>query len=140
MSGMPTLSRIELYTQNAYFVFQVVQVFLVTTLTAAVSASITTVLKSPTEAPTLLAANIPKASNFYISYFILQGLAISASSLMHPFSFIRDKVCLLTSGNPRLITRRWFRLRRLHWGAIYPVFTNMGVIGRRGSNERPTFG
>jgi hypothetical protein len=30
---------------------------------------------------------------------------------------------------PRLRSARYHRLRKVHWGSVYPVFTNMGVIG-----------
>ena len=60
-SGITTLSKVELFTQNTYFVFQVVQVFLVTTLTSAASAAITAVIEDPTSAESVLSANLPKA-------------------------------------------------------------------------------
>lgn len=28
------------------------------------------------------------------------------------------------------MAKRYHRLRAVHWGAVYPVFTNMGVIGK----------
>jgi calcium permeable stress-gated cation channel len=47
----------------------------VTTLSSAVSKAIQPILNDPTSVTTLLATNLPLASNFYIYYFILQGLA-----------------------------------------------------------------
>jgi hypothetical protein len=127
--GITTLSKIELFTQNSYFVFQVVQVFLVTTLTSAASAALTDIIKDPTSAQKVLSANLPKASNFYVSYFILQGLAMSATRIVHLGSLIRHQLMAYSGGNPRVITKRYHHLRLIHWGAIYPVFTNMAVIG-----------
>ncbi|KFY77637.1 hypothetical protein V499_03032 [Pseudogymnoascus sp. VKM F-103] len=46
-SGVPSLSMIELFVLKSYFIFQVVQVFLVTTLTAAISASLTKIIENP---------------------------------------------------------------------------------------------
>ncbi|KUL81681.1 hypothetical protein ZTR_10442 [Talaromyces verruculosus] len=40
-AGLPSLSRVELFAQSAHFCFQVVQVFLVTTITSAASAALT---------------------------------------------------------------------------------------------------
>jgi hypothetical protein len=128
-AGVPTLSRIELFTQNSYFIFQVVQVFLITTLTSAASSAILQVIEDPILIRSLLSQNLPKASNFYISYFILQGLAMSATRIAHVGSLWRYHVTPYASGNPRLISKRYHRLRVIHWGAVYPVFTNMGVIG-----------
>lgn len=80
-AGDPTLSVVELSVQNYYFAFQVVQVFLVATIGSAASASVQTIIAKPTSAASLLATNIPKANNFYLSYFVLQGLGIAGSGL-----------------------------------------------------------
>lgn len=55
-------------------VLQVIQVFLVTTLSSAVSSAIQPILNNPSSVTTLLASNLPLASNFYVNYMILQGL------------------------------------------------------------------
>ncbi|KUJ08233.1 DUF221-domain-containing protein, partial [Mollisia scopiformis] len=127
-AGVPTESKIELFVQNSYFVFQLVQVFLITTLTSAASAAITQILQDPLSARTLLSKNLPKASNFYISYFILQGLAMSATRIMHMVSIFRHGLLANSGTHPRQISARYHRLRRIHWGSVYPVFTNMGII------------
>src|SRR5271170_4878076 len=82
-SGEPTLSQAELRTQNWYFAFQVIQVFLVTTISSGAAAVATKIAQEPLLVPTLLAENLPKASNFYLSYFILQGFASSANQLLN---------------------------------------------------------
>src|SRR6266498_3763131 len=82
LGGLPSMAAIELRTQNFYFSFQVVQVFLVATLASAATSSATKVLNNPASATTILAENIPKASNFYISYFVLQGLTFSSGALL----------------------------------------------------------
>jgi hypothetical protein len=128
-AGVPTLSRIELFTQNSYFIFQVVQVFLVTTITSAASAAFTQILENPMEIRELLSENLPKASNFYVSYFILQGLAMSSTRIVHLMSLFRVGLMAHSGKNPRMMWKRYHRLRVIHWGAVYPVFTNMGVIG-----------
>ena len=128
-AGVPTASKIELFTQNCYFVFQIVQVFLITTLTSAASSAITQIISDPLSARSLLSQNLPKASNFYISYFILQGLAMSATRIVHAASLVRHQLMANSPANPRLLSAKYHRLRRIHWGSVYPVFTNMGVIG-----------
>ncbi|TVY36676.1 Phosphate metabolism protein [Lachnellula occidentalis] len=127
-AGVPTEAKVELFVQNAYFLFQIVQVFLITTLTSAASSAITDIIKDPMSARSLLSQNLPKASNFYISYFILQGLAMSATRVAHLGSVVRHYIMGNSGNNPKLISARYHRLRRIHWGSIYPVFTNMGVI------------
>lgn len=130
LAGVPSLSLIELFVQHAYFAFQVVQVFLVTTLTSAASAAFTQVLKDPLSAKDLLAENLPKASNFYISYILIQCLAVGAASLVRAFDVVRHHILAKSFDNPRGLFRIWHRDRPIHWGAVFPVFTNMGVIGK----------
>jgi hypothetical protein len=72
ISGESNHPAIQLKLQNWYFIFLVIQVFLVTTITSAASAAATQIIKNPTSIANLLAENLPKASNFYISYMLLQ--------------------------------------------------------------------
>ena len=120
---------VELFTQNAYFVFQVVQVFLVTTLTSAASAAFADVIKNPLSAKDLLSQNLPKSSNFYLSYILVQCLAGGSWNMMHFIDLFRYHVLARKIEHPRRLSKNWFRLREIHWGAIFPVFTNMAVIG-----------
>lgn len=129
VAGVPTLSLVELFVQNAYFAFQVVQVFIVTTLTSAASGAITDVLQDPLSAKDLLADNLPKSSNFYIAYILIQSLAVGASGLVHLVDIFRHYVIAKRMGSPRAMFNVWHRVRVVHWGGIFPVFTNMGVIG-----------
>jgi hypothetical protein len=87
------------------------------------------IIQDPTLIRSLLSSSIPSASNFYISYFILQGLAMSGSRIAHIGSLWRFHVMKNSLRTPRAISKRWHRLRIIRWGSIYPVFTNMGVIG-----------
>jgi calcium permeable stress-gated cation channel len=129
-AGIPSLPMIETYTQSAYFAFQVIQVFLVTTLTSAASAAITDVITNPLSAKDLLSANLPKASNFYLSYILIQSLALGATTLVQPFSLFRHQVLAKSLDNPRRRFKIWHSLRKIHWGSIFPLFTNLGVIGK----------
>ncbi|KAL8733580.1 MAG: hypothetical protein Q9166_001988 [cf. Caloplaca sp. 2 TL-2023] len=129
LGGAPSLSAVELRTQNSYFGFQVVQVFLITTLTSAASASVTSILCKPMDAPNLLATNLPKASNFYISYFVLQGLTISSGALLGIAGLIIFRLLgTFLDTTPRKMYKRWSTLSALGWGTVFPVYTNLAVI------------
>ncbi|KAF8463896.1 phosphate metabolism protein [Kalaharituber pfeilii] len=129
IAGAPSLSQIELRTQNSYFAFQVVQVFLVTTLASAASTAVSEIINNPTSAPGLLAQAIPKASNFYIAFMILQGLAISAGALLQLVGLIVFNLLgLILDNTPRKMFRRWSTLAGLGWGTVFPVYTNIAVI------------
>lgn len=129
ISGQPSISQVEYRVQNMYFAFQVIQVFLVTTMTSAASSAIPTILKNPGSVTSLLASNIPKASNFYISYMILQGLAVSAGALLQIAGLVVYKLLgWLLDNTPRKQWRRWSSLSGLGWGTVFPVYTNLCVI------------
>lgn len=128
-AGAPSLSQIELRTQNSYFLFQVVQVFLVTTLSSAASSAIQQIIDDPMSTPGLLAESIPKASNFYIAFMILQGLAISAGALLQIAGFVVFKILgMFLDNTPRKMFKRWSTLSGLGWGTVFPAYTNIAVI------------
>ncbi|KAK5987054.1 hypothetical protein PT974_11171 [Cladobotryum mycophilum] len=127
-AGIPSLIVGELFTQNAYFAFQVIQVFLITTLTSAASSTLQNLIQDPLGAQKVLAKNLPKASNFYLSYILIQCLAIGATGLLQVFSLLRHHIIARTTDIPRSKYDRWRKLKPALWGGIYPVFTNLGVI------------
>ncbi|KAI5286542.1 hypothetical protein KEM54_006694, partial [Ascosphaera aggregata] len=128
-SGVPSVARAELFMQNANFCFQVVQVFLVTTLTSAASAVVSQIINDPLSIKNLLAQNLPKASNFYISYFLLQGLVLSTGAMVQPMGYVVYKLTrAFFDSTPRKIYQRWSSLTHLSWGTVFPTFTNMAVI------------
>ncbi|KAK3715002.1 phosphate metabolism protein 7 [Vermiconidia calcicola] len=129
IGGDPTTSQVELTVQNYYFGFQVVQVFLVATLGSAASAVVEDVGKNPAGAPKLLATNLPKASNFFLCYFILQGLGIFASVLLALAGLILFMLLgKLLDKTPRKMYKRWISLSSLGWGTLFPIYTNLFVI------------
>jgi len=129
-AGIPSLVLVELFTQKVYFAFQVVQVFLITTLTSAASATTMQIIQQPMSTPSLLATNLPKASNFYLSYILVQCLAIGATGLLHIFELIRHHAFGRVVQNPRTRFNVWYNLRPPRWGGIFPIYTNMACIGK----------
>ncbi|KAG4255262.1 hypothetical protein FPRO03_05987 [Fusarium proliferatum] len=127
-AGIPSLVLVELFTQKVYFAFQVVQVFLITTLTSAASATTMQIIQQPMSTPSLLATNLPKASNFYLSYILVQCLAIGATGLLHIFELIRHHAFGRVVQNPRTRFNVWYNLRPPRWGGIFPIYTNMACI------------
>merc|ERR1711981_1415431 len=127
--GLVTLSQVELKTQSWYFVFQVIQVFLITTFTSGAAAVASQIVSNPTSAVTLLAQNLPKASNFYISYFVLYGVAMSANFLLNAIGLLTTYgLARFTDKTPRKMYNRYMSLAGLGWGSVYPKFTNLAVI------------
>lgn len=129
LAGEPSYSRVELFTQNAYFTFQVIQVFLITTVTSSASAVASQIASDPTSAPSILASNLPKASNFYISYFMVQGLSIAANVISQVVGFVIFSLLYkYLTGTPRGLYSKWAKLSAISWGSTLPVYTCITVI------------
>ncbi|KAK3192129.1 phosphate metabolism protein 7 [Lecanicillium sp. MT-2017a] len=130
LAGATTNSQVELFTQHAYFCFQIIQVFLVRTLTNAASEVLPTIVKEPGQVFEILSSKIPKASNFYISYFIVQGLTLATSVLTQVVGLVIFRVLYkFLAGTPRAMYQKWTSLARVMWGSLLPVYTNIVVIG-----------
>ena len=131
IAGEPSLSRVELFTQAAYFFFQLVQVFLVTTISGAVFSSIGDIAKDPTKAFEMLSTSLPKASNFYISFFIVQGITIAASVLSQVSGFVIFHLTYkFLAKTPRAMFNKWTTLAAVSWGQVMPIYTNIAVISK----------
>jgi hypothetical protein len=129
LSGEPTTPLAELKTQTYYLIFQVVQVFLITTLTSGAASVVTKIIQQPTMVPDLLAKNLPKASNFYLSYFLIQGNYNAAKNVLNlsnlAFYLGYEKFIDKT---PRQKYSRYTQFKGIGWGSVYPKFTNMAII------------
>ena len=130
MAGKPSLSSVELRVQNTYFLFLVIQVFLVTTVTSSASASAIEIVQNPSSVTSLLGKDLPKASNFYISYFILQGLIISSGAVLQLVGVILFKILgKFLDSTPRKMYKRFSTLSGLGWGTVFPSYTLLTTIG-----------
>lgn len=118
-------------TQTWYFAFQVVQVFLVATLSGAITSVINDVINNPSIVLSLLSENLPKASNFYISYFILLCLSAAAGTLLNIGGFVVVVLLgrVLPGKTPRKIFDQLTKMSAPSWGSEFPKWTNLAVIG-----------
>lgn len=129
LSGEPTTPQAELKTQAWFFVFSVFQVFLVTTFSSGAAAVAAQIARDPKSAPSLLAESLPKASNFYITYFILQGLGSASSTIVNYsdlfeylfYEYYWDK-------SPREKFQTYASMKGTPWASWYPKFSNFLVI------------
>lgn len=77
----------------------------------------------------VLSSSIPKASNFYISYFIVQGLTLATSVLTQVIGLVIFKLLYkLLAGTPRAMYNKWTTLAGVLWGSLLPVYTNIVVV------------
>lgn len=107
-----------------------IQVFLVVTIASSASAIIKQIIDNPASITSLLAAKIPTASNFYINYFIVQGLTVASGVISQVVGFLIFTILYkFLAGTPRKMYVKWANLSALSWGSLLPVFTNIAVVG-----------
>ena len=129
ISGIPTTDAIDRYLQGSYFVFQVVHAFLFVTITSSITSVIKDIINDPSSVATILATNIPTASNFFLSFIALQGLSVAASVLLQIVTFALFYLLgTFFDNTPRKKWKRYFTLSTLSWGTVFPIFTNFIVI------------
>lgn len=99
-------------------------------MAGAVTTVIDQVIANPGSVITLLSENLPKASNFYINYFILFGLSAFAGTLLNIGGFITVVLLgrILPGKTPRKIFQKLTHLTAPKWGSEFPKWVNLGVI------------
>lgn len=124
-----TVQQVEHFTQTAYFVYCVVHVFLITTVLLSATAVVTQIVSEPGKAMELLALGLPKLSNFFVSYLLLQGFLMAGGGLFQILAFLMF-YCLgfVLDNTVRKKHTRWTSLGLNQWGTIMPVYTNLAVI------------
>jgi len=128
-SGEPTTVSAELQVQTWYYIFQVTQVFLVTALASSAMTFVPELFEHPSNVPKLLADNLPSSSNFYITYFVLQGLAFAAKNILNYsdlFQYLFYERFI--NKTPRDKYDQYTSLKGISWGKVYPKFTNFAII------------
>lgn len=121
---------IELAVQGMYFAFLFVQVFLVVSISSGMGAVIQKLSENPTAVASILAENLPKASNFFFSYLVLQAFAQSGGALMQIGSLVIHY--LLAPFVDTTARQKWQRqvtLPEMKWGTFFPIYTNLACIG-----------
>lgn len=129
LAGVASESEVELFTQNGFFLFQLVQVFLIRTITDTASSAIVQIVQSPTLVFSTLAEALPTSSNFYISYFIIEGLTIAIDVMTQVVSCAIFNVGYkFFAREPRAMYKKWTTLDSISWGSVLPVYTGIVII------------
>lgn len=131
VAGAPSLSEAELFTQKSYFIFQLIQVFLIQTMANSASNVLVEIAQNPSAIFSKLSGGIPTSANFYISYFIVQGLTIAMGVLTQVVGcLVFNLMYKLFAATPRTMYTKWTTLSSLSWGSLLPVYTNIAVISK----------
>jgi calcium permeable stress-gated cation channel len=130
IQGLHTGMSVELAVQGMYFAFLFVQVFLVVSISSGITATIKELRDNPASAAQVLATNLPKASNFFFSYLLIQAFAQSGGALLQIGTLA--VYYLLSPFFDVTARQKWARqtnLTEMKWGTFFPVYTNLACIG-----------
>jgi hypothetical protein len=128
--GEPTKTSAELKVLKWFFIFQILQVFLVNTISSGAAAVFSQIANDPSSIPALLADKLPSASNSYLTYFIVQGLTSASNNLLN----YSDLASFLFFGHffdktPRQKYNSYTSMKGIPWGKVFPKYGNFLIIG-----------
>lgn len=132
LQGSQSGMLVELSVQRYYFWFLFVQLFLVVSIAGALTQffALFKSVEGFTNVPSLLGTNIPKASNYFFSYMLLQALSVSAGALLQVGSLIGWFILApILDSTARAKFKRQTDLSNIQWGTFFPVYTNLACIG-----------
>lgn len=128
-SGILTLGKVELYVQNYYFCFRVVQVFLVAALGSTATSVLAQIYTDPSSATAVLARKLPGASNFYLSYFVVQGFTEAALIVLNVDGLLsRYVLSSIFDDTSRKRVRRRKECLRISSGTAIATSSNLLII------------
>ncbi|KNF00171.1 hypothetical protein PSTG_06581 [Puccinia striiformis f. sp. tritici PST-78] len=127
--GIPLNSRVELSLMSRYFLFLVIHGFLIVTLSSGLVAALPKIAAQPSSAATILAQELPKASTFFLTYFVATCFAGAAGSLLQIAGVVvyNLKIKFLTS-TPRSVYTTRCGMSSVQWGTLFPNITLLAVI------------
>ncbi|KAL8998431.1 MAG: hypothetical protein Q9188_006104 [Gyalolechia gomerana] len=125
--GRTSRANAELALQDYYFWFLFLQVFLVISVSSSVATVLSSLKYNVRSFAGLLALNLPKAANYFLSYVVLQSFSVSAGTLLQVGRLAHFIAGPLLGNTARDV---WERLKKpqVQWGMFFPVYTNLAVI------------
>ncbi|KAA1472080.1 DUF221-domain-containing protein [Dentipellis sp. KUC8613] len=127
--GIPTRSGVELSLMDRFFLFEVINGFLIVTFSSGIIAALPGIVKNVSSIPSLLAQNLPTASTFFLTYVILQGLSGTAGNFLQIAPLILYYVKLFLLGStPRSVYNIKYGARTVKWGTLFPQTSLLVVI------------
>jgi hypothetical protein len=130
IQGCHTGMAIEKTVQGMYFAFLFIQVFLVVSISSGITTVVEEISKEPFKTPQILATNLPKASNFFFSYMLLQAFSVSGAALLQIATLlINFVVSPIMDTTARDKFQRATNLQEIKWGTFFPIYTNLACIG-----------
>lgn len=133
VSGCGTATDVEFFLQQVYFTFLVIQNFFIVTLSSSILSTLSTLLADGADVKSLilntLSKDLPKASNFFLNYILLQALTIPSGAILQISAVLLfHALGMLLDNTPR---KRWERRNLLGlpgWGVVFPLYSLFSTI------------
>ena len=130
LQGNHTGMAIERAVQGMYFAFLFIQIFLVVSISSGITTVFQQLADNIASAPAILAQNLPKASNFFFSYLLLQAFTVSGGAILQIGTlFVQFILSPIVDSTARQKFTRATALAQTKWGTFFPVYTNLACIG-----------
>jgi hypothetical protein len=126
--GATTGQEGERSLQLWYFIFLIVELFIIPTISSGLTSIVQELIRTPTSVPNILATNLPTAANYYFSFLILQALSLSATSILQTIRLFKFYVIGHVNTPDSVFEKlSWTNLTRI--GSNIPWYTTFAVIG-----------
>lgn len=126
----PSWSNVELQIQKYSFWFLYTELFVTTSIASGLVPVLLEIVEHGVSSLfTILAVNLPLASNYYLSYFVLQAVSTVVYTTLRPIQLLHfvlykyQHLCY----RDRLLWRQSF-ITLIKWGSLYPTYTCFAVI------------
>ena len=125
---LPTILEIELTVQRLYFIFLFTQLFLTASISSGIIAVLAQAVNNTTHIPAMLAQNLPKAGNYYLTYIMTQAFLFSALTMLQPYRLYRQLVHSAKIISPRRQIACRGNMEEAQWGTVYPLYSTIACI------------
>lgn len=132
MKGIQSGMLVELSVQKSYFFFLFIQLFFVVSVSGLISKFVEIFSSATgfTQVPEILGLSVPAASNYFLSYMLLQALSVSSGALLQIGGLIGWFILApIFDTTARDKFKRQVNLSDVQWGTFFPVYTNLACIG-----------
>jgi hypothetical protein len=133
--GIPLATRVQLSVMNKYYFFLVVNVLLVVTFATGIMSALNQLKDNPTSAIDVLAANMPKASTFFVTYVLLQTTS-APQQLFMATTVVKKWLFRRIATTPRKVWQVK-QMDPVEWGSLFPEQVIMFAIGVTYSSIAP---
>lgn len=126
--GATTSQEGERSLQLWYFIFLIVELFVIPTISSGLTSIVQELIRTPTSVPNILATNLPTAANYFFSFLIVQALSLSATSILQTIRLFKFYVIGHVNTPDSVFEKlSWTNFTRI--GSNVPWYTTFAVIG-----------